>query len=389
MTGSHPRRRRNGATARTERAWAAILQRRWILLVGWTAALAILQLVVEHRWLGSWHYIVTGVQVLTGRDPLGLYSVHPELQMGPLTFLLSAPLVLLGHPVGLVAAAVVMEACGLLLLREVHALVQPHDALGERAWLLTSMGVMVGWQSLAIRYGHPDDVLALLAAIWGLRLLRSGGVLRAAALIAVAIDCKPWIAPLAVVLLMAPRRRWLPAAALVVGLVAAVWLPFLLHPGTIAAARFTIAVDPTASIRLLGLADARTPVWCRPAQLVLGAVLVALVARTSRWRAALLAVVAVRLLLDPAAHTYYDAGLLVGACVFDVGAAVPVATLLVLIGIHLPPLLPLQDGPSAVIRLVTLVLLVGLALAVPPRRAAARTPPGRASIVRAAAASGT
>ena len=64
--------------------------------------------------LVSWHYVVTGATLL--RSPasdggLHLYAAHPELQMGPLTFLLvspfrAAPEVLTGAAVAVLIAAV-------------------------------------------------------------------------------------------------------------------------------------------------------------------------------------------------------------------------------------------------------------------------------------------
>jgi hypothetical protein len=345
-----------------DRAWDIVLEQRWFLLSGWVLLVAAVQFLTTPRWLGSWHYIVTGVGVLTGPHPLELYATHPELQMGPVTFVLSAPFVLLGGPLGLAGAAIAMDVIGLLVLREARALLRPGDAAGERRWFLTSLVVALGWNVLAVRYGHPDDVLALFAAVLALRMLRSDAVLRSALLLAISIDCKPWIAPLAFVLLAAPKRRWVPAAVIVIVVVAVAWLPFVFSAGTIRATSFTIVVDPTASIRLLGLATANTPVWCRPAQMLIGSVLVAVVARRHRWSAALLVVVVVRLLLDPATHTYYDAGLLVAACVFDIGAAIPVATLVALLGVHLPPVLHVTTPMQAIVRLAALGLLLGLSL---------------------------
>ena len=352
------------------RTWDVVLEHRWFLLSGWVLLVATVQLLATPRWLGSWHYIVTGVGVLTGPHPLELYATHPELQMGPVTFVFSTPLVLLGGPLGLVCAAIAMELIGLLVLREARALIRPGDTAGERRWFLTSLAVALGWNVLAIRYGHPDDVLAVFAAVLALRMLQSDAVLRSALLIALSIDCKPWTAPLAFVLLAAPRRRWIPAATVVALVVAAAWLPFVLSASTLRATGFTIAVDPTASIRLLGLATAHTPVWCRPAQVLIGSALVGVMAHRHRWSAALLVVVVVRLLLDPATHTYYDAGLLVAACVFDISAALPLATLVALVGVYLPPILLLPTPTQAVLRLVALVVLLGLSLAVPRRQCA-------------------
>jgi hypothetical protein len=55
----------------------------------------------------------------------------------------------------------------------------------------------------------------------------------------------------------------------------------------------------------------------RPAQIVLGAVLGWLAVRTGRWPAALFAVIAVRLLLDPGTYAYYTSGLVLAAVLVD------------------------------------------------------------------------
>ncbi|MBW4041454.1 MAG: hypothetical protein HIU86_04920 [Acidobacteria bacterium] len=360
---------------------SGVLRHAWWWLAAWSGLLVAAQVVSDPKSFRSWFFIVRGVHVLLGPHALSLYATHPELQMGPLTFLISAPFVLLPHGIGSGAAAVVMQAAGLVALREVRLLLHPGDPTGDRRWLIAAAMTMVAWTLLAVSFGHPDDVLALVGAVLGVRLLRSGAVLRAALVLGLAVDCKPWIAPLALVLLAAPKRSWLPAGLVLVVVVLAVWTPFLIQPGSLRATGFTIAVDPTATIRLLGLADGRTPVWCRPAQLLIGAVLVAFLARRGRPEAALLVVVVVRLLLDPSTHLYYDSGALLGASMVDLTAALPLATSVALAGVLVPPyLLPADDGAQAIIRLVSLLVLGGLALGGRRRRstdAGRRSPSAR------------
>lgn len=383
---------RRRAAGRVRAAWSVVLAHPWRWLAAWSAVLVVLELTSDPKWLGSWFYIRRGVRVLLGPHALTLYATHPELQMGPLTFLVSAPFVLLPLSIGLAAAAFAMQAAGLLALHEIRAQLHPGDLRGDRRWFLTAGLVMAGWTLLAVRYGHPDDVLALVGAVLGLRLLRSGAVLRAALVFGLAVDSKPWIAPIALVLLAAPRRHRIRAGVVLAAVVIVVWAPFLIQPGALRATAFTISVDPTATIRLLGLASGRTPVWCRPAQLLVGAVLVAIVARRGRPEAALLVIVVVRLLLDPSTHLYYDAGALVGACLLDTTATVPIATLVALVGVQLPPyLLPADDRAQAIIRLVALLLLGLLALAGRRRRSAdpgATAPRQRSSSSPAAVLSG-
>jgi hypothetical protein len=362
---------RQRIAVRFDAVWSAVLAHAWRWLGLWSVVLVAVEVVSDPKWHGSWFYIVRGVHVLLGPHALTLYATHPELQMGPVTFIVSAPFVLLPPSIGVAAAAFAMQGAGLLALREVRALLHPGDVSGDRRWFVTAGLVMAAWTLLAVRYGHPDDVLALVGAVLGLRLLRAGAVLRAALVLGLAVDCKPWIAPLAFVLLAAPRRQWLRAGLVFGSVVVVVWAPFLIQPGSLRAMGFTIAVDPTATIRLLGMAGGRTPVWCRPAQLVVGSVLVAVVARRGRPEAALLVVVVVRLLLDPSTHLYYDAGALLGACLLDVTATIPIATVVALVGVQLPPyLLPTDNRSEAIIRLLALLLLALLALAGRRRRTA-------------------
>ncbi|GAA2753064.1 hypothetical protein [Amnibacterium kyonggiense] len=320
-------------------------------------------------WLISWHYIITGVHALTGPTGLALYARHPELQMGPLTFLLSAPFVQLGRPADELAATAAMEALGLLAVAALAAFVDRATRAGRIRWLLAGAGVLLGWQLLAVSFGHPDDALALLGVVLGFRSLRRDAPLRAALAFGLAIDCKPWVVPVVLVLAGAPRGTRLRAAAIVAATVALVWLPFVLQPGAIDhVSRFTIVVAPTSTIHLLGLAGPRTPPWCRPAQLLVGAVAVAIVTARRRPEAALLAVVAVRLLLDPGTHDYYEAGLLLGTALLDLRARLPIATAIAVVGVHLPP-----DVPShvvlaqAVLRAGSLAAVLLLALLVPLR----------------------
>src|SRR5690606_21953891 len=87
------------------------------------------------------------------------------------------------------------------------------------------------------------------------------------ALLGLAAAAKPWaiaFAPI-VLALPGPRVRRLLVVAAVPALT---WLPFVLaEPGTLDVTEFRIDVDPTSTLRALGVDDAETPSWARPAQL--------------------------------------------------------------------------------------------------------------------------
>src|SRR5450759_3366904 len=60
----------------------------WVWMALWAAAQ------VGHA-LVSWHFVATGAALLSSDDPgagLHLYATHPQLQIGPFTFLAAAPL---------------------------------------------------------------------------------------------------------------------------------------------------------------------------------------------------------------------------------------------------------------------------------------------------------
>jgi hypothetical protein len=95
-------------------------------------------------------------------------------------------------------------------------------------------------------------------------------------------------------------------------------LPFVLaDPASIAVARFHIATSPASSLHTLGLAASSTPGWDRPAQLALGTLVAVVAIRRRRWAAVVLVVLAVRVALDPGAYSYYSAGVVVGAVIWD------------------------------------------------------------------------
>jgi len=81
--------------------------------------------------------------------------------------------------------------------------------------------------------------------------------------------------------------------------------------------QFTIHTSASSALRALGVTSPGTPGWDRPAQLLLGAAVAFVAVRRGRWAAVPLAVLAARLLLDPATYPYYTAGLLVACAAVD------------------------------------------------------------------------
>jgi hypothetical protein len=328
----------------------------------------------------GWHYFVTGAKVLFSPAGLHLYARHAELQIGPLTLLVVAPLV---HGLSTAAAKqtawVLMLAAGPVLMHQVWRLVDRPTPGARRAYLFTGLLVMPVWAELAVTWTHPDDVLALLLAVLALRAAHSGHAVWAGLLVALAADAKPWalgIVPVLFILTPAGRVRALAACA---GALAVAWAPFYLaDPHTADVTHFRIPTAMSSSLRVFGVSEAHTPAWDRPAQLALGVLLAAIAVRRGRWSAVLLLVVVARLLLDPATKLYYDAGLVVGTALCDLvlfAGPIPWLTIAVF-GLFYLPSFPLNSLPTQYGWLRTAVLL-GLgatALFWPVRRASSAAP---------------
>ncbi len=269
---------------------------------------------------GSWHYFAEGSRLLFGDDPgqgLHLYAAHPELQIGPIAFLVATPLRFLGSVPGRLVALVVMSATGPFLLDALWRLVPAHARRPSRL-LAAGLLFLPVWAELVTHAGHLDDVLALVLAVVAMRAVGSGRPVVAGLLVAASADSKPWAAAFVPLLLaFTGRDRWRATAACALGLAVA-WLPFLLYDGqTLGAADFTIPTATSSGLRALGFRYSSTPTWDRPAQLVLGCALGALAVMRRRWPAVVLLGTAARILLDPEVYSYYTAGILLGAVAYD------------------------------------------------------------------------
>jgi hypothetical protein len=302
----------------------------WLALAAWTAGWAFVHKVDP---ASSWHYFATGGTLLTGDDKgqgLELYAAHPDLQIGPLTFVVAIVLRYLNPPTGHLAGLILMTALGPILLNAVWRLI-PEERRRPTRLLTAGLVFIPVWVELSTHAGHLDDVLALGCAVLALHAFVRNRPLATGLLLAAAVDCKPWAAAFAPLVLGFPGLRKLPAAAGLGAGVAVAWLPFLLYdPHTMAAARFTIPNAAASALRVLGVTSSRTPPWDRAAQLVLGCALGTMAIIRGRWPAIILLGTAARILLDPQVYTYYTSGVLLGAVVFDLLATRrtwPVATI--------------------------------------------------------------
>ncbi|XIG79470.1 hypothetical protein C1N81_44030 [Streptomyces sp. SGAir0957] len=281
----------------------------------------------------SWHYFRTGEQLLFNGTPgggLALYAHHPELQIGPVSFLTAALFAPFRFHTGEELADAFMFVLGLCILVLIGRVAADHyRATGidtrhlHRCLLIAGAAFAPMWLEVAVRFGHLDDVLALFFTTLAVHALFRGHAIAVALFLALAIDSKPWAVGFLPLLLAMPRSARLRPAALLAALVAAAWLPFYLsNPTSTAAARFTIRNHPASALRWLGVHTAGTPWWDRPAQMALGILLGLVALRRGRRPAIVLLAVDARILLDPGVHAYYDASDYV-QCVCTLQAADP------------------------------------------------------------------
>lgn len=302
-------------------------RRTGLTLVALSAVVALVQLPGPHATAWHWFHdaarLLVGDEGVAGAGGLSLYRDHPEFQFGPLSALAAVPFSLFGPTGGSWLAIAAASALGLVAVTAVAAAARRlrPDANGparDRSLFVGAAVLIVVWGDVAVRTAHLDDALALCATAVAVWALADGRPWWAAVLLGVAAAAKPWaivFAPLAAAA-PGPRRLLRPVVAAAVALVT--WVPFVLvEPDTLGVRGYEIANEATSALRTLGVSAATTPEWARPAQLLVGLAVAFLLVRAGRWPAALMAGVAVRLLLDPAANRYYTAGLVLAVLVFE------------------------------------------------------------------------
>ncbi|MEU6481691.1 hypothetical protein ABZ858_33400 [Streptomyces sp. NPDC047017] len=321
--------------------------------------------VAERHGAVSWHYLKSGEELLFTQVPgggLALYANHPELQIGPVSFLVAALFEPFPPALGENLAEAFMSGLGLYMLVLIGRTAAEHN-LGtglnhkrlQQRVLIAGAAFIPMWVEVSVRFAHLDDVLALFFTTLAVRALVRGNATAVGVLLALAVDSKPWAVGFLPLLLALPRPAWLRAGGWLVGLVAAAWLPFYLtHLETFAAARFTIPNQAASALRWFGVSDPATPWWDRPAQMTLGIALGALAVRRGRWPAVLLLAADARIVLDPSVYTYYNASVLLGTLVWDsIGQRrlVPWVSWIALISLYGSALLVPSDSVQGLLRL--------------------------------------
>jgi hypothetical protein len=274
-------------------------------------------------YYSDWHFFVAGAASLTGGGSGGglhVYASHPYLQYGPLALLFAVPVRLIGPDAGWALGSAICMALGVLTVWMIEraAIAVGVQARLRPAILVGGVFFLKAWCSAAVSAGHPDDVIALTAVAAGVLGVARGRWMTASVAIGCAAAAKPW-GLLAIALAAAVPGRRLRGLALAAAVAVTPWLPFVIaDPHTIDVGSFHLPVNPGSTLVWLGAHVWSTPAWPRLAQFLVAAGLTAWALVRKRWELIPVIAFAVRINLDPLVTSYYPAGVLLGALVWDV-----------------------------------------------------------------------
>ena len=336
----------------------------------------------------AWHFFTSGSALLFGSPAarpggLHLYANYPQLQIGPVAFIVAQGLRHLGPHQGVFATEAVLTATGLYVVHQITriALIARPGLAGQPARLRVTVlaggaAFLAGWTELAATFTHLDDVLALVLSVLAVRAAVEERPVLLGLCVGLATDSKPWALAFLPLVFVLPVRYWVRALASALATVAAAWLPFAIADhNTVAAMHYTIRNLPGSALRALGVSTPRTPWWDRTAQLLTGWALATASVARGRWPAVILLAVGARIALDPADHGYYTAGVLLGALLWDMaGMASPlplwtVTSFAALTAVHA---VTSDSALLGMVRLGLVLALTGAILLGPPRRRRAR-----------------
>jgi len=364
------------------------LRRRWLYTA--LCAWAVLWFVILARRGGiDWKFFSTGTSLLFGGHPhvitgitggagtagpaglpgprppggLHIFANYPALQMGPVSYLAAAALNL-----NVVAAELFLQAAGLVIIYLADRIARIARPDLDQPGKLAAGGAvfLVAWSELAAAFAHLDDGLALLLAVLAVYAAVSDHPLVSGIAVGLAAAAKPWALVFLPVLLINSRTVRAAAAAAVV--FAAAWLPFFIaDPATMNATRFLIRNEPDSALRALGVRENYTPRWDRPAQVLLGCALGTAAFLRGRWPAIIMLAGGARIVLDPAAHSYYTPDLVAGALLLDLASRtrLPLLTIASFAALNLAPLIISSPAAQGAIRLAIVAVTTVAALAGP------------------------
>lgn len=259
--------------------------------------------------VSDWLYFTRGTEEFA----LDLYARHPEIQIGPAALFVAVVL-----RDSLIAARLLIMAIGVasvLLLEKAAVRARGSDELVGVCSLLGGLALIIGWNDL-VEVAHLDDALALGLTALAIYAIARGQPVLGGTAVGLAVLAKPWGLVVAPMLLGLSGARLGLIIAGSIGLLG--WVPFLAaDASSLDAARFRIPVSPQSGLRVLGVDDQTAPAWIRPLQLGLASVFGLVAAVRGRWAAVPFVGFATRVALDAGTHSYYEAGLLLGALAWD------------------------------------------------------------------------
>lgn len=285
------------------------------MLTAWLTFAVVVTTALAKQPGGDWSFFAAAGRTLGSSRWAHLYVDHKNIQTGPITIAVAWLL----DPIGLAAVRLAIMLIGIAVM---VMLVWSSRGLPNIRWRLTIGGTALAlwWPQLSF-FGHLDDALVLLLAMWAVIVARRAAGPATGVLAGVAIGVKP--TGVFLLALTLPRtglraaRAWVPlAVGVAVG--ALWWVPFVVGDrGTLDALKPRVVVTTDSVLALLGQAGAEPSAFFRGAQL-LALVGLASLAMYRRGPSSVLWVgVSVRLLLDPAAWPYYTPGFVLGALVWE------------------------------------------------------------------------
>lgn len=323
----------SSSTASLQRAMDLILRYRRPLVAVWFAYTCYAALSPNNDWV----WFAWGSDLLFGRHhpspaihlsaaaPGGLhvFANYPFLQMGPLSLLSSQVLRHLGPYDGQYAATAFVGLIGFgCYLALDRFATRATDAMPRRAALtslIVGLAVAPAWGQLAGAWSHLDDALALSLGIAAFEAARRNRPVAVGLLLGLAVASKMWALPfLALCVVPAARRDKIRAGAVAGAVGALAWVPFYVaDPNTSRLGKFGLTESYGSALHVFGIDHVSSPSALRLTQFAIGLLLALLMVRLGRPAGVLIVAMASRLAIEPMTFTYYTAGLLLAAALFD------------------------------------------------------------------------
>jgi hypothetical protein len=284
--------------------------RRDALIGAWLLFVLALATAATTQAIGDWSFTDAAGDTLRSSRWAYTYVDNPIAQTGPFTILLAAIIGPLGAPpvrIGIFAAACVVLV---LLYRMARERVN-----GSWRLVIGGAALAVWWPQLA-GFGHLDDALILVVAVFAMRAAERDDTLAAGVLSGVACALKPTAIFLLVFTIPERGKSWTPfvvAASIAV----LPWLPFLVGSGSLEGFKPSVGVQPDSVLNLFVEAHSRPSSMLRAVQMaaVLG-IAAAAFKRAGVW-SVLLAATATRLLFEAGTWSYYTPGFVLGAFLWE------------------------------------------------------------------------